>query len=278
MTVTQDSLSPSLALSSTTEEMRQKPVLVANVTGWTLVDGHDEYGIVISYFKKLADADAPTSSEEGEKSEPVVVSQSQQRFSSFLALHAEIGEDLGVEFTATKNIFAGLDVVKTERVTKLGAYLNAALLSAQFGERPSPGMPMALCTFVGIEEDKLKEVAGDSIKIAQTASPAAAEPATSAKPKGENIFTTLVRAVSSPMKPKSAGDANAKPQMPQIFGRTAPLLCVSPRKPSASRRVATIKELKTPDKTPPAGTTTPPAETATPSTIIPESENAAEVA
>ena len=153
-----------------------------------------------------------------------------------------------MQLTATKNIFAGLDFIKQDRVAKLGAYLNAALLSAQFGEARqifgNPGLPVALCDFVGIEEAKLKEVAGGAIKIAaKAADPAAAEPATPAKPK--NLFTSLI---STPMKsltkPAEGDDAKPKAQMPQIFGRPSLVLCVSPRKPSSSRRVMTIKEMQ----------------------------------
>jgi len=298
----EENLSPSLKLSCTTEAMKEKPALVAAVTGWEFVDGHDEYRIVVSYFRRLADTEAPAAAIE-EDAKPVVVSQSQHRFSSFLALHEEIGEALGmplwssiprpadqpaaaaalpqpnlllkrarptpatgVQLTATKNLLAGLDFVKEERVAKLGAYLNAALLSAQFGEQqPVPGLPVALCDFVGIEEAKLKEVAGDAIKIAaKAADPAAAEPATPAKPK--RIFTSLpasltkcVKSVSTPMKsptkPAEGDDAKPKPKR-SIVSSLGAVLCVSPREPS--RRAMTIKEMQSGGvQTPEKGAVTP---------------------
>ena len=171
-----------------------------------------------------------------------------------------------MQLTATKNLLAGLDFVKEERVAKLGAYLNAALLSAQFGEQqPVPGLPVALCDFVGIEEAKLKEVAGDAIKIAaKTADPAAA-PATPAKPK--RIFTSLpasltkcVKSVSTPMKsptkPAEGDDAKPKPKMSQMVSSLGAVLCVSPRKPS--RRAMTIKEMQSGGvQTPEKGAVTP---------------------
>lgn len=115
----------------------QQPGLVANVKDWVQMDGYVEYTIVVERWARIADA-MPSTADDAPKG--TLVGESQHRYSSFRELHEQIGEQLGLRFTAPKTLpmFKDASFVKEERKTKLAAYLNAALLVVQAREIELP--------------------------------------------------------------------------------------------------------------------------------------------
>ena len=138
-----DSLTPEVL-----NMLLQQPGLIAAITGCVQTDGYAEYTIVVEQWARIADA-MPTTEEGAPKG--TLVGESQHRYSSFRALHDQIGEQLGLRFTAPKTLpmFKDADFVKEERKTKLAAYLNAALLVVQAREIE---VPEALRAFLNMKE------------------------------------------------------------------------------------------------------------------------------
>ena len=133
-----------LSLAALKEATSNMSGLSASVTGWVTVDDQDggppyqEYCIVVEYWMSLADAERALAPRQKEAmvrdGRCKVVSKVQRRYNTFRALHDAIAKDFpALRLHAPKRLsfrHLGLhdgDDVLSERVAKLGIFLNDAL-------------------------------------------------------------------------------------------------------------------------------------------------------
>ena len=119
-------------------ELQECSGLVAKVSGHVQVaGGHVEYQIVTELWSRIGDADGlgtPRQPSVAQGDEPRrLVGSSQQRYSSSLRLHEQVGRPLRVRFAVPKQpfLFNNEPWVKEQRVAELALYLNALLRAAQ---------------------------------------------------------------------------------------------------------------------------------------------------